>query len=186
MQSARLVLVDSEPRDIGRDFRSGGITGLHPTREGWLYISANTPRFWRALCTKIGLPDLADDPRYDTVRKRADHSKDLLALLHEALARRTALEWEHEFGDQVPCAAARAVEDVFDDPQVLAEEMVTPMEHPLVGRYHGVTRAMKFGRTPGPPPFAAPTFAQHSDAVLAKHGCTREEIDALRESGALR
>ncbi len=36
MQSARpQYWVDGEPRDIGRDFRSGGITGLHPTREGY-------------------------------------------------------------------------------------------------------------------------------------------------------
>jgi crotonobetainyl-CoA:carnitine CoA-transferase CaiB-like acyl-CoA transferase len=60
------------------------------------------------------------------------------------------------------------------------------MEHPLVGRYRGVTRAIKFGRTPGPTPFAAPAFAQHSDAALAKHGCTPEEIERLRATGALR
>ena len=42
MQSGRLVWADSEPRDIGRDMRSGGVTGLHPTREGYIYISANT------------------------------------------------------------------------------------------------------------------------------------------------
>ena len=50
--------------------RSGGVTGLHPTKEGSLYISANTPHFWKDLCELVGLPQLATDPRYDTVRKR--------------------------------------------------------------------------------------------------------------------
>ena len=50
MQSARLVWAEGEPRDVCRDMRSGGLTGLHPTREGYLYLSANTPHFWRALC----------------------------------------------------------------------------------------------------------------------------------------
>jgi crotonobetainyl-CoA:carnitine CoA-transferase CaiB-like acyl-CoA transferase len=185
MQSARLVWVDGEPRDIGRDFRSGGITGLHPTREGYLYISANTPRFWQSLCEKIGLPELSRNERYDTVRKRAQHDSEILPLLHDALERRTALEWEALFGDEVPCAAARAIEDVFDHGQVLAEEMVTTMEHPLAGSYRGLTRAIKFDRTPGPAPFAAPTFGQHSDAVMKESGCSAEEVAKLREAGAL-
>jgi crotonobetainyl-CoA:carnitine CoA-transferase CaiB-like acyl-CoA transferase len=72
------------------------------------------------------------------------------------------------------------VEDVFDNEQVLAEDMVTAMKHPLVGRYRGLTRAIKFDRTPGPEPFAAPTFGQHSDAVLEGSGCSPEEVEQLR------
>lgn len=180
MQSARLIWVDGEPRDIGRDFRSGGITGLHPTREGYLYLSANTPRFWKMLCEKVNLPELANDERYDSVRKRAQHATEIVPRLHEALSARTAFEWEAYLGDDVPCAAARAVEDVFDNEQVLAEDMVTAMKHPLVGRYRGLTRAIKFDRTPGPEPFAAPTFGQHSDAVLESSGCSPQEVEQLR------
>jgi crotonobetainyl-CoA:carnitine CoA-transferase CaiB-like acyl-CoA transferase len=179
MQSARLVWVDGEPRDIGRDFRSGGITGLHPTREGYLYISANTPHFWRALCQKIGLPELASNERYDTVRKRAQHAAEIVPKLHDALHERTALEWEAHFGDEVPCAAARSIEDVFDHEQVLAEEMVTTLNHALVGKYRGLTRSIKFERTPGPAPFAAPSFGQHTNEVLRSVGCSADEIQQL-------
>lgn len=42
MQSARLIWAEGEPQEIDRDMRSGGITGIHPTREGYLYVSANT------------------------------------------------------------------------------------------------------------------------------------------------
>ena len=108
MQSARMIWAEGEALDIGRDMRSGGITGLHPTREGYLYISANTPRFWKALCEKAGLAELARDARYDTVRKRAEHAAEIVPQLRAALLTRTALEWEALFGDEVPCAAARA------------------------------------------------------------------------------
>jgi crotonobetainyl-CoA:carnitine CoA-transferase CaiB-like acyl-CoA transferase len=185
MQSARLVWVDGEPRDIGRDFRSGGITGLHPTREGYLYISANTPHFWQALCEKTNLPHLAANERYDTVRKRAQHASEIVPALHEALQARSALEWEEIFGDDVPCAAARPIEDVFEHPQVRAEEMMTTLHHPLVGPYRGLARSIKFGRTPGPQPFAAPTFGQDSDAVMRDTGLSAEELQRLRDSGAI-
>lgn len=167
MQSARMVWAEGEPKDVGRDMRSGGITGIHPTREGHLYISANTPHFWRALCEKVGLPELAADERYDSVRKRAQHFAEIVPRLREALAARTALEWEELFGEEVPCAAARTVEDMFDNEQVLAEGMVASFAHPTLGSYRGFTRPVQFGRTPGPEPFAAPTLGQHTETVLA-------------------
>jgi crotonobetainyl-CoA:carnitine CoA-transferase CaiB-like acyl-CoA transferase len=160
MQSARMIWAEGESLDIGRDMRSGGVTGIHPAREGHLYISANTPRFWKALCDKTGLRMLEENPRYDSVRKRADHASEIVPHLHAALMRHTALEWESIFGDEVPCAAALKVEDMFDHPQVLAEDMVGDIEHPVIGRYRGITRPIKFGRTPGPDPFAAPVFKE--------------------------
>lgn len=167
MQSARMIWAESEPRDVGRDMRSGGITGIHPTRDGYIYISANTPHFWRALCEKAGLADLLSTDRYDSVRKRAQHHAEIVPRLHAALQQRSALEWEAVFGEEVPCAAARSIEDMFAFPQVAAEDMVTTFEHPVVGRYRGFTRAVKFGRTPGPEPFAAPALDQHGDRLRA-------------------
>jgi len=156
MQSARMVQGEGERRDIARDMRSGGITGLHPTAEGWLYLSANTPRFWQALCERTGLADLYLDARYDSVRKRAEQAGDLVPRLRAALAHRSAMEWETILAEAVPCSVVRRVEDMFDHPQVLAEDLMTTIPHPTIGSYRGVTRAITFGRTPGPAPFSAP------------------------------
>lgn len=174
MQSARLVWADSEPREVGRDMRSGGITGIHPTKEGYLYISANTPHFWQSLCQETGLNELLAE-RYDSVRKRAQHHAEIVPRLHAVLATRSALEWEAHFGEDVPCAAARSVEDMFDFPQVLEEGMIQVYDHPVVGKYRGFTRAVTFSRTQGEKPFAAPTLDQHGEAL-------RREADQLRKA----
>ena len=176
MQSARLVWAEGEGREVGRDMRSGGITGIHPTREGWLYISANTPHFWCALCEKIGLPEMAQDERYDSVRKRNQHQAEIVPRLHQALQARSALEWEALFGEEVPCAAARSVEDMFDFPQVQAEDLLAVYEHPVVGRYRGFKNPIRFGRTPGPAPFAAPTLGQHNPGLLAKAAALKKDL----------
>ncbi|HEY1611585.1 MAG TPA: CoA transferase [Paraburkholderia sp.] len=167
MQSARMVWVDGEPRDIGREMRAGGVTGIHPTREGHLYLSANTPHFWRALCEKTGLTALADNEKYDTVRKRSQHAAEIVPKLREALQAKSALEWEALFGEEVPCSTARRLEDMFDAPQVQTEQMVAQFDHASVGPYRGFSRPIKFARTPGPEPFAAPMLGEHSEDVRA-------------------
>jgi len=174
MQSARLIWAEGEPRDISRDMRSGGVTGIHPTRDGYIYISANTPHFWRSLCEKAGIRDLLQNERYDTVKKRAQHVNEILPRLHKALQAHSALEWERIFGQDVPCAAARSVEDMFDDPQVAAEEMITAFDHPVIGKYRGFTGPIKFGRTPGPHSYAAPAFGQHTNDILATIGACED------------
>lgn len=168
MQSARMIWAEGESLDIWRDMRSGGITGLYPTRKGYLYLSANTTHFWTALCEKTGLTELGNDPRYDTVRKRAEHAAEIVPKLRAVLLTRTAQEWEELLGDQVPCAMARRVEDMFDHPQVIAENMVAPIKHPTLGSYRGVTRPIKYGRTPGPEPFTAPVLGQDNEKLAGK------------------
>ena len=51
-----------------------------------------------------------------------------------------------------------------------AEDMITDFAHPVVGGYRGLKRTIRFGRTPGPAPFAAPTLGQHTDAVIDEAG----------------
>ena len=180
MQSARMIWAEGEPRAVGRDMRSGGITGLHPTSEGWLYLSANTPHFWRALCERTGLNGLSDEDRYDTVRKRARHADELVPLLRAKLATRSAMQWEATFGEAVPCAAVRTVEDMFEHPQVAAEAMVSSVDHPTVGRYRCFQQPIRFGRTPCHSARPAPTFGEHTKEVLEADGWSREEIEAMR------
>ena len=81
---------------------------------------------------------------------------------------RGAREWEELLADQVPCSVARPVEDMFDHPQVLVEDLIEPIAHDALGSYRGVTRPIKYGRTPGPDPFAAPLLGQ--DTVRMKRG----------------
>jgi formyl-CoA transferase len=110
----------------------------------------------------VGLSELVNDERFDSVRKRKVLEGVIVPMLREALGKKTALEWESIFGEEVPCSAVRQVEDMFDNPQVQAEEMITSFHHPVVGEYRGFKHPIQFGRTPAPEPFAAPTLGQHN------------------------
>jgi len=120
------------------------------------------------------------------MRSRAAHAAELVPELRSALAARSALEWEELFGERVPCAAVRPIEDMFNHPQVLAEDLVATLDHPQVGRYRAMKEPIKFTGTPGPAPTPAPIFGQHSDEILADCGYSAEEIMALRQRGVVR
>jgi formyl-CoA transferase len=186
LQAGRFVWADSEGRDAVRDSGTGGLTGIHPTKQGMLYISVHSNHFFQAMCEMVGLGELANDPRYDSMRKRAAETPVLVPKVRAALAAKTALEWEALFGEQVPCAAVRPIEDMFDHPQVLAQDLVTSVDHPAIGPYRTMTKPIAFADTPGPAPTAAPLQGQHSDAVLDRFGFSPAEITALRDKGAVR
>ena len=186
IQAGRFVWAQSEGREVARDSGTGGLTGIHPTKAGALYISVHSNHFFAALCELIGRPELANDPRCATMRSRAAHAAELVPEVRAALAARTALEWEEMFGERVPCAAVRPIEDMFDHLQVAAEELVTTLDHPVVGSYRTMTKPIRFSETPGPAPRAAPTFGQHSDEVLVAGGYSASEIASLRERGIVR
>lgn len=185
MESGRFVWAQKEGREVGRDMRSGGVTGIHPTKDGNLYLSANTLHFWRSLCELTGLAELAEDKNYDSVRKRSQRAGEIVPKLRSKLQDRTALEWEECFGDRVPCCAVRPIEDMFNHPQVLAEDLVANLDHKTVGPYRGFARPLRFGSSQLPKPYAAPALGEHTADVLGRYGYSREQLDELRKTGVI-
>ena len=88
IQAGRFVWTGSESREVPRDSVAGGLTGIHPTKDGGLYISVHSNHFFAALCELIGRPELARDPRCATMRSRAAHAAELVPELRAALAQR--------------------------------------------------------------------------------------------------
>ncbi len=64
-----------------------------PTGDGELVVIAGNDTQFRRLATAIGRPELADDPRFDTVGRRNLNRGELRPLLLEALAGKSAQEW---------------------------------------------------------------------------------------------
>lgn len=186
MQSARFVWAEGEGREVNRDIRLAPLTGIHPTKEGYLYISTHSKHFWDALCDMLDMQDFKEDPRMATMGSRIAHAEVILPRLRAGLQKHTAEEWAKIFGQKVPNAPVHPIEDMFDHPQVLAQDLVATYEHPVIGKYRSMTKPLQFSRTPGPASFAAPVMGQHTNDLLARSGYDDERIRALRARGAVR
>lgn len=183
LQVGRFISAQNEPWDIPKEPDATRVASAMPTQDGYLYFQASTPKFWGALCEIIGLPELAHDPRYDTLLKRAEQSDVLMPQIRQALMARPATEWEELMQGRVPGAAVRSVSQMFDHPQVLAEGLVTELEHPAVGTYKTMTTAVKMG-TGAIRTTRAPLLGEHTDDVLRAFGFDDEEVKQLRQDGA--
>ena len=159
-------------------FRTGG---------GYIVIGAANQRTWERLCAGVlGRPDLIADPRFLTNSLRQDHVEALEALLEVEFAKADAPTWISRCeASGVPCGPINDFGQAMADPHFLAREMVTEVDHPVLGRMKMLGIPTKFSKTPGAVRTAAPTFGQDTDRVLDQLGLSAERIAALRASGAV-
>ena len=138
-------------------------TGVYPTKQGWLGVTAFTADQWRGFCHLLGMPELVSRPGFATATERLLVGDELDAIITERLAARTARQWADE-------AIARRV------PLVVTPDMATLLATP-VHRDHGAFGEVRIGaarfeapvlpqRLTATPPTAvgvAPLAGQHSE-----------------------
>jgi crotonobetainyl-CoA:carnitine CoA-transferase CaiB-like acyl-CoA transferase len=182
MQSGRFIWADHEGREAKRDL-AGGINRIFKTKEGHIYISAHTETFWQSLCQTVGLAHLGADPRYDSMSKRSQHVKELVAMVEEALQAKSAEEWEALLSAaDVPCSVARPIEDMFDHPQVKALDMVAHTTHPVVGGMRMLGVPINFSKMSSRRQQPAPALGEHTAEILQSLGYTADQVADLKRA----
>ena len=149
------------------------------TRDGFIVIFCNKPKFWDALVTALELPEVGRDPRFASFAERQTHKDALLPQLAARFRERTTDEWLARLRGHVPCAPVNTVAEALEDEQVLAREMIIEVKHPELGTLREVASPVK---TPGAitSPAPAPKLGQHTDEVLSGLGYAAGDIAAFR------
>jgi len=174
----------------------GRLGNRHPTivpyetfdaADGKFVLAVGNDDLWRRFCSVIGLPELADDPRFATNRVRVEHYDELKPILIERLQTRRKAEWIASLNAEgVPCGAVRDIGEVLSDPQLSAREMIQAVEHATVGTVRVLGVPVKLSATPGAVRTAPPTLGQHTDQILRTDlALTDAEIARLRATAAV-
>jgi crotonobetainyl-CoA:carnitine CoA-transferase CaiB-like acyl-CoA transferase len=153
---------------------------VFPTQDGELMIAAANDGLFAQLCERIGLPELADDPRFRTNPDRLANREALLPPIRARLAERPSAHWL-EVLEGVPVAPVQNIAEAAAHEQTRAvgiiqelaglETLALPLEvdSERVGHHN-------------PPP----TLGAHSADVLAELGYSAAEVDALAAAGVTR
>ena len=158
----------------------------YQTADGVVSVGCLSDPLRQRLLDTLGLTDIRFDPDYDPRSEAAAAYGDkLMRQAEEAFLTRTAAEWLALLDERgIPAGPVRFIEEVFDDPQVQANGLVSELEHRDAGKLRMVGPLAKFSETPldvSPPP----ALGQHTDEVLSELGYTPEEIARWRAEGTL-
>ncbi|MGZ4704021.1 MAG: CaiB/BaiF CoA transferase family protein [Acidimicrobiales bacterium] len=142
-------------------------------------------RHWNDLCTVLGRPEMASDPRFVDMDARRRNARACVEALDEIFAGRDLDDWCRALagfdGEWAPVQTPR---EVHDDPQVRANSYVADVEVGDGVTIPLVTSPVQFDETPGRPA-RAPEHGEHTEAVLLELGLSWEEITALKDRGAI-
>lgn len=157
--------------------------GVYPARgeDEWIAIAVEDDTQWRALCARLGRPELADDPRFGTRPSRKAHEDELDEIV--AAVTRACDRWELAEQLQaggVPAAPVEHLQDTYErDPQLrhhyqaVRQPTAPDVDIPIDGeaiRFVGVEHQLK----------RAPMLGEHSEWVLREiAGLSQEEFDRL-------
>ena len=105
-----------------------------PTKDRHIILAIAGEAAYPKLCAALGCPDLAGDPRFATNERRLANHEALKDELSAVLAERPAAEWLAIFrAAGLPCGPINSIEDVVNDPQVAARNMIVEVEDATAG-----------------------------------------------------
>lgn len=176
------------PARIGNRYESTYPYDSFRAKDGSLVIGTANDKLWRNLCGAMERPDLAEDPRFLTVKDRVAHHAELKPLIEEWTTTLTVDEvYAKVDGAGVPCAPILSIDQVVADPHIAGDrEMFVPLEHPKAGKTVITGSHIKLSDTPPKVRTPSPALGEHNASVFGELlGLSDAELAALAEEGAL-
>jgi crotonobetainyl-CoA:carnitine CoA-transferase CaiB-like acyl-CoA transferase len=159
----------------------------YKTKDGYICMLAYTDPQWRKFWAAVGKPELADDPRFDTLASRSRNIAELYQRAGDCLGGRTTDEWLPIFQNlEIPTARVSSLDDLLRDPHLTQVGFFKQVTHPTEGEILVPDLAVRFSDTPAAIERLPPKLGEHGREVLGEAGLSDREIENLVASGATR
>ncbi|MFN0095743.1 MAG: CoA transferase [Dehalococcoidia bacterium] len=137
-------------------------------KDCWLALTVRDNRDWGALCGVFGRPQWAADSRFATADGRRAASAEIDAAIRAWSA---TLDHNHAAAALqaagVPAAPVMANWEIVTDNHLNDRDFFVRIRHPEAGTFPFPGYPWRFEKTPPPPAFHAPRFAEHNRDVFA-------------------
>lgn len=160
----------------------------YQTKDGVIAVGCLSDPLRKRLLQVLGLHDIRFDPDYDPQSPEAiEFGKQLTRQAEAIFRQRTTAEWLRILDEAgIPAGPVRFTEELFEDEQVLANNLVVELEHSVVGRIKMVGPVITMSETPLEARSASPALGEHTEEILTALGYSPAQVEELRKKGVTR
>jgi crotonobetainyl-CoA:carnitine CoA-transferase CaiB-like acyl-CoA transferase len=154
----------------------------YPTADDWIIAGALNDKLFYRMMDAMDLSELSDDPRFHHNHDRVANRIELTALLRQRFTQETTAWWVERLTDGgIPHSPLNTVEDVLNDPQTKARNMIATMTHPTIGEIKVPGIPIKMSETPGSIRMPPPLLGEHQYEITSALGqTTKGDSDGRR------
>ena len=170
-------------KELRQETSQSFIDLIYETSEGYISVAVQSNKEWAGLCRAFGKPEWCKDPRFSNAALRGKNINARLGLTQDVLLTDTAENWlERLEAEDVPCAPVLTRSEVLFHPQIVANETLFEVNHPVAGVLRQARPAPQFSHTVFSKPTPAPALGEHTGEVLTEVGLSNDEIENLINS----
>jgi len=146
----------------------------------YISIGCLEPALWANLCKALNKEEFIPHG-WDTAGWAG-----MVAEFERIFLTRTRDEWFDELSKlNIAIAKVYDLDEAIEDKQIVARNMILNIKHDKFGTLKQPGIAIKLSETPGSIRSLGPISGQHTDEILQYLGYSKEQIDEMRETGAV-
>jgi crotonobetainyl-CoA:carnitine CoA-transferase CaiB-like acyl-CoA transferase len=179
---AELLSSGQEPIGQGTAHNLVAPYQVFDTADGQVIAGSWTEDTWPRLCRAIGLPELADDPRFTDNVLRVRNRDELAAIVGGVLRQESTAHWEDRFHqERALFGPVLPIGQAITHEQTVGRPAVVTLPHPDLGTVTvpDPPSAILLHGTPGAVSLPAPRLGEHTHEILAEFGLGDSDIDDL-------
>jgi len=153
----------------------------------WLLLCfVDEDKNWASFTKAIDRTDLLGDPRFADSKSRHANAKALVVELDHLFGAQPLAYWKTVLdAARVVYGVVQIPEEIVKDPQLLANQIIVPIEDGSTNPRYTVSSPVTVKEAPKVAPRLAPGLGEHTDEILRELGFDDGQIDDLRASGAI-
>jgi crotonobetainyl-CoA:carnitine CoA-transferase CaiB-like acyl-CoA transferase len=153
----------------------------------WLLLAfVEEDKNWPVFAKAIGREDLLANPRFADAKSRHANSGSLVADLDRMFGTQTLSYWKSSLdGSRLPYGVVQIPEEIVKDPQLLANEVIVPIQDGSASPSYTVSSPLSIDQAPKVKAGPAPALGQHTDEVLRELGYDPTAVENLKKKGVI-
>ena len=187
-QGARYTMAGEVPGQEGNNHPTNSPMGVFHTLDGMVNLAASTNKMFGAFTAALGQPGLAENEKYRNNRGRIANRHELWQLINGITTGMMTAELVELANDAgCPCGPIYDIAEAFEDEHVRSLKMRRTTRREEVGEFDLVRSPINMSTFPISDHFErpGPVLGEHTDEVLTEMGFNAEDIDRLRQAGAI-